>query len=169
MRIKLGFIGMFRLTQTPVGSDALVAPPRRTYLYVSGVEAEKIYLTMDKSNFQVAERRGRRSLQWVIGNRAIVSNRPLNPNLNHINIPLPLSGEGASAGNYPTAIGLCRRDYFFSSVAAAALPPMKPEIMLLTSRPVASDRPSMTWLEDCITSRSSLVELPSPYMTILSV
>ena len=73
---------MFRLTQTPVGSDALVAPPRRTYLYVSGVEAEKIYLTMDKSNFQVAERRGRRSLQWVIGSRAIVPDRPTNPNLN---------------------------------------------------------------------------------------
>ena len=38
---KLWVVGMFRLAQTLVGSDALVAPPRGTYLYVSGVEAEK--------------------------------------------------------------------------------------------------------------------------------
>ena len=30
--------------------------------------------------FSVAERRGRRSLQWVIGNRAIVPDIPLNRN-----------------------------------------------------------------------------------------
>ena len=60
---KFGFIGVFRLAQTPVGSDALVAPPHRTYRYVSGVKAKKAYLTIEIDNFQVAERRGRRSLQ----------------------------------------------------------------------------------------------------------
>ena len=70
---------MFRLAQTPVGSDALVAPSHKTYRYALGVEAKNIYLTKDKGNFQVAERRGRRSLQWVIGSRAIVPDRPTNP------------------------------------------------------------------------------------------
>lgn len=37
------------------------------------------------------------------------------------------------------------------------------------STPVASVKPSMIWLEEFITSLTSLEELPSPYMTILSV
>ena len=60
---KFGFVGMFRLAQTPVGSDALVAPPHKTFQYVSGVKVKNTYLTIDKGIFQVAERRGRRSLQ----------------------------------------------------------------------------------------------------------
>jgi hypothetical protein len=53
---KFGFFGMFRLAQTPVGSDALVAPPHKTHRYVLGVEVKNIDLTKDKGNFQVAER-----------------------------------------------------------------------------------------------------------------
>ena len=85
MGVKLGFGEVSGLAQTPVGSDALVAPPHRTHQYVSGEKEKSTYLTIDKGNFQVAERRGRRSLQWVIGNRGIVPNRPPNPNLNLIN------------------------------------------------------------------------------------
>ncbi|MBO5510208.1 MAG: hypothetical protein J6B24_00595, partial [Clostridia bacterium] len=44
---KFGFTGMFRLAQTPVGSDALVAPSHKTYRYALGVEAKNIYLTKD--------------------------------------------------------------------------------------------------------------------------
>ena len=53
----------------------------RNILICFGCGGGKIYL-IDKSNFKVAERRGHRSLQWVIGNRAIVLNGPPNRNLN---------------------------------------------------------------------------------------
>ena len=46
---------MFRLAQTPVGSDALVAPPHKTHRYVSGVEAKNIYLTIDIELQKTAE------------------------------------------------------------------------------------------------------------------
>ena len=36
MDFKFGFIGEFRLAQTPVGSDALVAPKAQTFCFLMG-------------------------------------------------------------------------------------------------------------------------------------
>lgn len=64
-------------------------------------------------------------------------------------------------------------DYSFSASGSeffpAIAPPANPEIKAVRSIPVASFIPSMIWLEDCMTSFTRREELPSPYMTILSV
>ena len=52
---------------------------------------------------------------------------------------------------------------------AAILPPTTPASRAERSSPVDSRTPSITWLAEDMTSLTSLVELPSPYMTIRSV
>jgi len=54
-------------------------------------------------------------------------------------------------------------------VPRAALPPAKPAMMEERSMPVDSFIPSIIWFALFITSRTTFVELPSPYITILSV
>ena len=56
-----------------------------------------------------------------------------------------------------------------SAFAAAARPPTTPASRALRSSPVDSFTPSITWLALVITSLTSFVELPSPYMTMRSV